>query len=991
LGHITSSDAQVTPPGFGGFKHIRWTPHEGAPGTVYKINQTPDGYLWLAGNSLYRFDGASFETIEYPAGAPQHAWPSELMVSQSGELWVGLSNKAGVAVYRAGQLVDMHMPDPPGAVGVMVQTPDGTIWFASGMFDHQLRRLRGDQWETVGEKFGLPEGAVMGMKSNSLGGLWIALTHRDGQTGALAYLAPGADRFQELPIQLAARPKIALDPEGALWVSDASGTRMLFDPQGMPPVPQIQFPSLKNVRIALPAFDRRGGIWGSTASVGIFYIPERGLTGKISPVYQFTAANGLTSDFAYQPFVDREGSIWFATENGLDQFRRAGATQELTIPADPINGLAITQAKDGSIYITSQDALFRVEPGQVPRPIEKLNIGETMICAAQDDGIWAITANQVLRIQNDHATALPHYPSEEPPTACAEDQQRRLWIALFNGKLIWRDSSGWHTHDAPISKRVWAMTGTHWGDVAFDTRKSEVALIRNGDLAVLDLSPFDLGMRTMIASGLRDLFMGRDYGLIRLRDTQFQSLSEQRFPWIGDLRSLVQTPQGDTWMISRNRIFRVATADLDHAFEDPAAQLPVKIFDARDGLDSTMQHPGFTGVQSAVGGDGRVWFLNRQGAAYFDPKTLEKNQLAPPVAIRSLTGGGRTWRDPIGPVLPPGSHVVDIAYAGLSLAIPQRINFRYRLEGIDDDWVNAGARRSASYANLSPGKYVFRVIAMNNDGVWNNAGAALEFEILPTFFESWPFKVICGLALFALLWLFYAVRLRAVAARIRQRMADRMAERERIARELHDTLLQSVQTLTLRFQMAVDDLPHEIPARTTLEGALDLADRTIAEGRDRVRDLRAIQDSDIGQIICDIVARQGFDPGVVIEINNTGAPKIYEPLALDEIARIAGEAIFNIRRHAFASRVVIEIMQTKEFQMRFTDNGVGLPAEIIEQGGKAGHYGLPGMRERAHKLHGQLMVRRLPEGGTELLLKIPGAFAYRPSRRPWFPRFWRSN
>jgi signal transduction histidine kinase len=299
------------------------------------------------------------------------------------------------------------------------------------------------------------------------------------------------------------------------------------------------------------------------------------------------------------------------------------------------------------------------------------------------------------------------------------------------------------------------------------------------------------------------------------------------------------------------------------------------------------------------------------------------------------------------------------------------------LEGVDDGWVDPGTRREAFYTGLKPGSYRFRLMAANDDGVWNRRGATLEFEIPPTFFQSWPFRLLCGLLALGLLWLAYSLRLRAVSNRIRQRLIERMDERERIARDLHDTLLQSVQTLTLRFQMAVDDLREEEPARRHLEQSIDRADQVIAEGRDRLRDLRPVEDgADIAVILSAIVARQRFDPAIEISLATVGTPRTLDPLVLDETARIAGEAIFNVWRHAGAKRVEIEIGFRASFSVRVGDDGMGVDPEILNKGGRQGHFGLPGMRERAKKLRGELIIRRRPEGGTEVMLMVPGAVAY---------------
>lgn len=985
LGLSRSAAAQVPPPGFAGFKHVQWDPDVGAPDGINQIVQTSDGYLWLAGDALYRFDGVTFERIDWPAGSHRSRLsPFGLMVGRNGELWIGLRGGGGVAVYRNGAVHDTAMPNPPPTIGKMVQAPDGSVWAASAMFDGELRRLRAGRWESVARTLQLPPGVVMDMLVSRDGWLWAVLTHSDGDTGALVYLGPHASRFQIMPDRIAGRPHMTLDPNGGLWISDTSGIRKIFDGQGRRPASPIRYAVPANARTATIAFDRPGGIWGTTASGGIFHIPNAAQSriGSNAAPDVFRAVNGLTSDFSYAVLRDREGSIWFGGDGGIDQFRTASAVQELAIPPEPARGLAIADADDGSVYVASGRRLFWILPHASPRQISMLGPGEISLCRALAGGIWVVSSSSTTRVRADRTEASPGYRGEQGPTSCAEDRLGRLWVALFDRTLIWRDAQGWHRPSGRLaSEKVWDMIAAPGGYLAF-TAPPDLVMVSGSRIAVQS-GP---GAASMIAAGARDIFLSSSGGLVRVRNGVIARLDQSRFPWLPSLRDLVQTPQGETWMIGRTGIVRVSTAELDRAFTNPRAELDHRIYNAQDGLLSQTQHGGFAGPQSAVGGDGRVWFLNRQGAAYFDPATLQPNRLPPPVAIRALASGGHVWFDPADIVLPPGTRSLEITYAGLSLAQPQRMRFRYRLEGVDDGWVDAAAQRTASYSNLKPGRYRFQVLAANNDGVWNESGASVAFRIRPTFVQDWPFKLLCGVAALGLLWLMHALRLRFVAERIRLRMAERIGERERIARELHDTLLQAVQSLTLRFQIAVDDLPRQEAARPALEDALDRADQVIAEGRDRVRDLRAFQDSDIEQITRDTVARQAFEPGVDIAISSVGTPRALEPLVLDEVARIVGEAVFNIRRHANASRIEIEIIQRANFHMRFVDNGVGIDPEVARQCGRPGHFGLPGMRERARKLRGELVVMSREQGGTELLLTVPGSVAYKNGKPSFLAR-----
>jgi signal transduction histidine kinase/ligand-binding sensor domain-containing protein len=991
----SSAHAQISPPGFAPFKHVRAAADDGAPDGLLRIAQTGDGYLWFAGDALYRFDGATFEQVDWPEGSgKRHASPSALMAGKRGELWVGLRDAGGVAVYRGGALHDMRMPDPPRGLAAFAQTPDGTIWASSLGLDKRLQRLRNSRWERVDEQLKLPPGYIMDLIVARDGGLWIALSAEDGESGALALLSPGADRFRKMEMRLSGRPKIALDRSGTLWASDAAGTRMLFGPDGEPSRAGIVFPPVPGTSRAAFTFDHNGGLWGTTGAVGIFHVadPFSPRAAPAASVRRFGAANGLTSDISYAPFVDRESNVWIATESGIDQFRRASAIQEAAIPANPTHGLAIAKSRDGSVYVASQRTLFHVLPGKDPKPIRTLRSDEVSMCSARNGGIWVVEPGRTVLLHGEDVTVAPGYPGGEAKIACAEDGAGRLWLGLASGKLMWRDGDGWHRAKGELARlNLWDLTTTPAGDLALIV-PPDVALMHGDRLETIRLAPTGIGTPWAVLPGnlpgSRDVFVSGSAGLMRLRGNQLRQLDEKRFPWITWVRTLQQTADGETWLFSRTGAYKVATIDFDRAFDDPQAPLPYTKLDALDGLASTVQHGGFAGAQSALAGDGRIWFLNRQGAAFLDPANLPSNRLAPPVTIRALASGGHTWRDPENLTLVAGTRTLDITYAGLSFTVPQRVHFKYRLEGVDEHWIDAGARRTVSYSNLGPGHYRFQVMARNNDGVWNRAGAVLAFEIRPTFVESWPFKLLCVVALSALLWLAYSMRLRAVARSVRLRMAERLEERERIARELHDTLLQAIQALTLRFQLAADDLPAGMAGRASLVAAIDMADQVIAEGRDRVRELRTQQEGNFEQAICDLIARTGFDPAIDVAIAASGSPRRLNPLALEEVTSIAGEALYNIRLHAAATRVTVEIRFGSSFGLRLADDGVGIDAPVAANG-KEGHFGLVGMSERARKLRGSLAVRVRPEGGTEVVLTVPGSIAYKRGERRSFKRFGR--
>jgi signal transduction histidine kinase len=381
------------------------------------------------------------------------------------------------------------------------------------------------------------------------------------------------------------------------------------------------------------------------------------------------------------------------------------------------------------------------------------------------------------------------------------------------------------------------------------------------------------------------------------------------------------------------------------------------------------------------------------GASFIFPARLYVNRLAPTVTVRSVTSGGRTYVDPGRLTLPAGTRSLEIAYTALSLVVPHRDQFRYRLEGVDDGWVNPGTRRSASYSNLGPGKYHFTVIASNNDGVWNRSGATLDFVILPTIFQTWPFFVLCAGLASALLWLFYALRMRAVARGIQARMNERLDERERIVRELHDTLLQSVQGLIMRFSNIAQDIKSIPTAHRDMLDALDTADAVVVQGRDRVQELRrwsgtrSLPDM-LRRAAVRLLRPDGVDSSVIVE----GVQRAVHPAVADELLRVADEALFNIARHAQARQAAITIIYgSQTLILRIVDDGAGIDREIARQGGAAGHFGLIGMRERTAKIGGRLAISPVSAGGTKVELIVGAEIAYADrqarNRLAWWQRF----
>jgi signal transduction histidine kinase len=428
---------------------------------------------------------------------------------------------------------------------------------------------------------------------------------------------------------------------------------------------------------------------------------------------------------------------------------------------------------------------------------------------------------------------------------------------------------------------------------------------------------------------------------------------------------------------------------VDATLHDFRRSLHGEIFDFRDGVPGAAS-PIRPLPSAILAHDGRIWLTGTSGAAWIDPAHTYRNPVPPPVAVEAIVADGRRYDPAIPAKLPMLPSNVRIDFTALSLSMPERVEFRYWLVGHDTGWQESVTRRSAFYTNLKPGDYRFRVIACNNDGVWNESGASVAFTVPPAFFQTAWFEALCVAAGGAILWGVYLLRLRQVSAQMQSRIRERLGERERIARELHDTLLQGIQGMILRFQAAANQMPRNDPTRRMMEDTLDSADQVVTEGRERVRDLRSHSDalnqlpqalSSAGQEL------SGEGSAARFRLMVEGTPKELRQPMSDAAYRVAREALLNAFHHAQARQIeVILTYRRHELRLRVCDDGRGIDPQILGMGGRPDHWGLPGMRERSAKIGARFSVTSRPGAGTQVELTIPAAVAYQGGQNG---RFWR--
>ena len=952
------------------YKHVRWSVETGAPGRINTIGQSRDGYLWLGGvEGLFRFDGVTFEKIENDSPKPARLVVAEVLGARSGDVWVGLARGGGVAVYRRGHLTDARMPNPSREVTGLAEGPDGSIWVArGGRGENTLARWRAGRWEEIGAGAGMPAGRVWNLHVSRDGAVWVVLND------TVVFKPAGATRFESTGETVTPRASIGEAPDGAIWVSDTRSTRPIR-PRAQP-LPSRTFSHADEVGGARILFDRRGQLWGTTWTDGVFNVAR--LTQRHAD--SFTSRDGLTSDQTHAVFEDREGNIWVGTELGLDMFRPATVVVEPNIPQNSAQGYRLAAREDGAVFVSDTKTLYAIAPSGSARVAMRSEALPAALCAGSGNSLWVAQNAQVIRL-SPRGRSVFRRPAEAYSYGCVEDREGRLWIPALEKGLNQLDAGRW-SH--------WPVTpgGAPPANALSDEQGRAVILYRGAPN--IPPAPFlavhrglvGIGEIEGVMPGRAAVFVSSAQGLARLSAGRIERLGGQGYPWLGSINGLIQTKVGDTWTIGDAGIVRMRTADLDNAFARPGAPLAHQVFDFRDGLNSYPQK--VPGAQVVEGGDGRIWFLTRRNVLVIDPARLSRNPTPPPVAIRSLVAAGRRVRDPEDTVLPAGTRNLAIGYAAGSLSVPSRVRFRFRLEGFSQGWVEAGEGREAFFNDLGPGRYRFQVVAANEDGVWNTDGAALSITIPPTLVETWWFRLFCAAAAGFALWILYSLRLRRVARGIRERLEERTAERERIARELHDTLLQGVQGLILRFQAAADGLPDPHPARDTIDTALERAEAVLVEGRDRVRDLRSPDGRRLETILQELIDQQPFASSQDIGVTSHGAPRALDPQIVDETVRIAGEALFNAARHAQADQIRVLVTYTASgLSVGIHDDGRGFDVTAPPRSELEGHYGLVGMRERARRMGANLSLESQLGAGAHIVLTVPATVAYVRRRSRW--------
>ena len=969
-----------------------WGPEKGfVAGPVSSISQTSDGYLWIGTEKgLIRFDGVNFRKfdqatpVSLPIGAVQ-----KLLADHEGNLWI-LLRTTKLLRYHDGSFDFSHAESENGvtamglgqtgavllssaALGTLTYHanefmtvspalvfPDSAALAREGIPDDRSTRL---SWSTglTPHRLAAPNTAVTSMAASADGKIWLGTEDR-----GLFYLSEGKIYASKgVP---PSRITCFLPMEDSqVWIGTANGLLLwngrALTRAGVPP-------SLMHVEVLSMLRDRDSNIWVGT-NRGLLRLNAKGVS-------SVTESSRITDAAVTALFEDREGDIWIGGPRGLERLRdsvfisyavpsrgsqsvgplysdpndhiwfapiegglrrlKGGTAENVQIAGSDIvysitgrgNDLWLGRRHGGLTHLRSINGSFKSKSYTQADGLAQNSVYAVHV--SRDGTVWAGTlSGGVSALRNGHfiTYTTANGLASDTVSSMTEDPDGTMWFGTPDG-LTSMSKSGWRTYSA-----------------------------RDGLL-----SP-DVNCLLRDSNGV--LWIGTAVGLSLLTHDHIEVPREVPDSLHEPIFGIAEDRNGWLWIATASHILQVKRSGL---MGNALTETDVREYGIENGLQGT---EGVKRFQSVVtDSQGQIWFSTNRGLSVVNPARATVNPAPALVHIEAVIADG-TPIDLRAPLqIPAAKQKITFRYAGLSLSDSERVRYRYKLEGFDQGWSEPVTNLEASYGNLGAGSYRFHVMASNGDGLWNGSEAAVELKVEPAAWQTWWFRLTSVLSAGLLILLVYRLRMHQLTKLLNVRFEERLAERTRIAQELHDTLLQGLLSISMQLHVAIDQLPDDSPARTTLNRVMQLMGPVIEDGRNTIRGLRSsIQNPDDLMSSFSQIPLELNDKGANFRAVVEGASVPLRPTIRDEVYRIGREALTNAFRHSGASNIQLQLeYTTNHLRILVADDGCGISSQVLEFG-REGHWGLPGMRERAAKIGGKLRVMSRPGCGTEIELRVP--------------------
>ncbi|MBZ5586484.1 MAG: hypothetical protein LAQ30_30720, partial [Acidobacteriia bacterium] len=930
--------------------------------TIRAIAQTPDGYLWLGTDEgLTRFDGYEFVTFNKANGDLPANSITALATGGDGALWIGTAN--GLAAYRAGRFVTFTTRDglPDDAIGSLFVDHAGTLWIVAGIY---LSRFENGKFTNFAPGPDLPVTSVRAIQEDRQHNLWVAGLTGVGKLsgGKFTVVLPQAALDRDLVICM------VVDRRDNLWIGGSRGLTQI-SPAGRVRRFGVR-DGLADPFVRALWEDRDGGLWVGTNNGIARQTGER----FVAPAY----AGEHESDVVRCLFEDREGDLWIGSANGLTRLRDNLFTvygKAEGLPSDEPN--ALYQDRTGRIWVGFHDTglmlwnerrLFTARDG-LPETevfsVRETRSGEPLVATRSG---MARMSEERFRM---HAT-----PEPTPRRAvfdALEDSTGRVWLGSSGGLSELRGGREYNVVPGGplLNDAVVTLLEARDGSIWAGTFGKGLWRVTSGEKRLFTMAEglSSEQIRSLHQDAEGTIWIGTfGGGLDAYRSGAFLRFTAKD-GLLSDNVATIEDDGQDLWLSTTRGICRIPKQQLRDFAERRRASLEPTNYGVEDGLRSAQCAPAYPiGAGGTRTSDGRLWFTTNRGLAVYDPAGRRHGALAPVVHIVALTADGRPVDLARPARLQTGSDRIQIRYSGISLAAPERVQYWYKLEGLDKDWVRAGGRRVTNYNTLRHGMYRFVVRAELPGGPAGEASYA--FDLPPEFYETAWFRMAAAAALLAAAWGIYQLRLQ----QIRSRFSLVLEERARLAREIHDTLAQGFVGISSQLDAVALCMPDEPSlARKYLDLARRMARHSLTEARRSVMDLRSsvLEGQDLGAALT-AGARMwtaGFD--VEVEVSASGPPV---PLPQDmeqHLLRIAQEAVANAVKHAAATRIWIKLSaEDRKIRLRILDNGRGFDQRDVFSAAY-GHFGVIGMRERAERLRGEMRLASHPGEGTEVEVTAP--------------------